>query len=306
MISILARELQRGIAGQVRCFEPLSRHTTWRIGGPAELLVLPQREEDILFCFEFAKRQGLPLHIMGNGSNLLVLDGGVKGMVLQTKSLQEVRVEGDCIWATSGAYLSRILKAALLNGLGGMEFFAGIPATLGGGLVMNAGTPQGTLGEVVKEVWFLGEDGRRLRLLKDELEFSYRRSSLKGKGVVLAASLQLYPQAPELTKEKARAVILKKKATQPLEWPNGGSVFKNPPGDYAGRLIEAVGAKGWREGGAQVSTKHANFIVNLGGARARDVLILIDRVREAVFKTFGIALELEIEIWGEEVDAGGL
>ncbi|MGI6285425.1 UDP-N-acetylmuramate dehydrogenase [Neomoorella humiferrea] len=297
-LAALAKELQRGLKEQVRINEPLARYTTWRIGGPADLFVRPARDEEFDFCLDFARQKGLPLHIMGNGSNLLVRDGGVRGLVLQTGAWRRVMVQDRYIKACAGAMLPPLLALAVRQGLSGLEFAAGIPATVGGALVMNAGTPEGSLGDVVREVEVITATGRRC-LKREEITFGYRSCSLRGAGVVLTVHLALAPADPPLIKERVRANIARRRARQPLEWPNAGSVFKNPPGLYAGRLIELVGAKGWQVGDAQVSSKHANFIVNLGRATAADVLELIARVQEAVARNFGINLEMEIEVWGE-------
>lgn len=297
-LTALAKELQRGLKEQVRINEPLAHYTTWRIGGPADLFVRPAREEEFDFCLDFARQKGLPLHILGNGSNLLVRDGGVRGLVLQTRAWRRVEVEGQYIKACAGALLPPLLTLAARQGLSGLEFAAGIPATLGGALVMNAGTPEGSLGDIVREVEVINVTGRRC-LKREEITFGYRFCSLHGAGLVLTVLLALTPADPFYIKEQVRVNIARRRTRQPLEWPNAGSVFKNPPGLHAGRLIELAGAKGWQVGDAQVSTKHANFIVNLGRATAADVLELIARVQEAVARNFGINLEMEIEVWGE-------
>ncbi|WP_258359334.1 UDP-N-acetylmuramate dehydrogenase [Moorella sulfitireducens (nom. illeg.)] len=295
----LARELQRGLKEEVFVNEPLARHTTWRIGGPADLFARPVTAGEFDFCLDFARQKGLPLHIMGNGSNLLVCDGGVRGLVVQTRSWRQVIVREEGIRACSGALLSRVLEVAARHGLGGLEFAAGIPATIGGAVVMNAGTPEGCLGDIVRGVEVIAPDGSRRYLEYGDITFSYRSTSLRRSGVVVTVDLAMTAVDPRLIEARVKANLERRRARQPLEWPNAGSVFKNPPGDYAGRLIEEVGAKGWQAGRAQVSAKHANFIINLGGARATDVLELIARIREAVAGSFGVNLELEVEVWGE-------
>jgi UDP-N-acetylmuramate dehydrogenase len=300
-LATLARELQRGLQKEVLVHEPLARHTTWRIGGPADLFARPVTAEEMDFCLGFARQKGLPLHIMGNGSNLLVLDGGVRGLVVQTRSWNQILVQGRVIKASAGAPIARVLGAAARAGLGGLEFAAGIPATLGGAAVMNAGTPEGCLGDIILGVEVIAPDGRRHSLERGEINFSYRSSSLRLEGTVVAVELAMTPAEPRLIREKVLINLEGRRARQPLEWPNAGSVFKNPAGHHAGRLIEEVGAKGWQAGQAQVSTKHANFIINLGRATAGDVLELIARIQEAVARAFGISLELEVEIWGDSI-----
>lgn len=298
-LTALARELQPGLQEQVLTCEPLSRHTTWRLGGPADLLARPRSREELDYCLAFARHKGLPLHILGNGSNILVRDGGVRGLVVQTREWCQITIQGRVIRATAGALLPRLLQVAVQHGLGGLEFAAGIPATLGGAVVMNAGTPAGCLGERVAGVEVLDPDGNRKTLARQEVTFSYRHSSLRQAGIVVAVSLELEPGDPASIRERVAAQLRCRRDRQPLEWPNAGSVFKNPPGHYAGQLIEAVGAKGWRVGGAEVASKHANFIINRGQGTAADVLALITRVQEAVASQLGINLELEIEVWGE-------
>ena len=298
-LTALARELQSGLQDQVLTCEPLARHTTWRLGGPADLLARPRSREELDYCLAFARLKGLPLHILGNGSNILVRDGGVRGLVVQTREWRQMTIQGREIRAAAGALLPRLLQVASQHGLGGLEFAAGIPATIGGAVVMNAGTPSGCVGERVTAVEVLDPDGNRQTLAGREITFSYRYSSLRRAGTVVVVNLELEPEATTVIRERVEAHLRRRRATQPLEWPNAGSVFKNPPGYYAGQLIEAVGAKGWRVGGAEVSLKHANFIVNRGQATAADVLTLIARVQEAVASQTGINLELEIEVWGE-------
>ncbi|SMB94356.1 UDP-N-acetylmuramate dehydrogenase [Thermanaeromonas toyohensis ToBE] len=299
-LSSLGAELQRYIMGQVLIDEPLSRHTTFRIGGPADLLVLPISRADLEACLEFSRQKGVPLHIMGKGSNLLVRERGVRGLVIKTTKLSRIRVEDLSIRAEAGASLARVLSVAQKAGLSGLEFATGIPATLGGATVMNAGTPDGFLGEVILKVEVLDKEGRFLFLESSELGFGYRESRLKGSGlVIVTVELALKPGDPkEIARLIAERLALRRRK-QPLAWPNAGCIFKNPPGYAAGWLIEQAGAKGWRQGDAEVSTTHANFIINRGKATASDVLALVERIREAVFRRFGIYLELEIETWGE-------
>ncbi len=296
---VLARELQQGLQGEVRVDEPLAPYTTWRIGGPADLLARPQSREDLEFCLEFSRQKSLPLHIMGNGSNLLIRDGGVRGMVIQTGAWGQVEVAEPVVRCSAGVLMARVLKAATAAGLGGLEFMAGIPATAGGAAVTNAGTPEGCLGDVIQGAAIITPAGGHLYLASRDIDFAYRYSSLRRAGTVIAVDLQLAATDPRAIRERVQANLARRRARQPLEWPNAGSVFKNPPGHYAGRLIEAAGASGWQVGPAQVATKHANFIINRGRARAADVLELINRIQEAVARSFGINLELEVEVWGE-------
>ncbi|MGI9951143.1 UDP-N-acetylmuramate dehydrogenase [Moorellaceae bacterium AZ2] len=296
----LGAELQGRVKGRVLVEEPLARHTTFRIGGPAELLVLPANRTDLEICLNFAREKGLPLFIMGNGSNLLVRDKGVRGLVIKMAGLSRVEVRDCTIWAEGGALLHRVLGEARHAGLTGLEFAAGIPASVGGAVVMNAGTPEGSVGRLVEKVEVLDRGGKLLTLKGEELDFNYRESKLKGAGlVVIATEFSLKEgDKKEIAEAVSRNLALRRRK-QPLNWPNAGSIFKNPPGYYAGWLIEQVGAKGWRRGDAEVSSLHANFIINRGRATASDVLYLVARIQQAVAEKFGIFLETEIEIWGE-------
>lgn len=299
LLRALARELQKSLKGEVKINEPLARYTTWRLGGPAELFCQPQNREELDICLDFAQRKGLPFHVMGNGSNILILDGGIRGMVITTRKWREMKLKNEILWASTGTSINELLKFAAKNDLGGLEFAAGIPATIGGAVVTNAGTPEGSLGDITSGVEVINPEGKQCYLKSKDITFSYRFSSLRQEGTVAAVELKLSPAGKEIIREKINAVMKYRKEKQPYEWPNAGSVFKNPPGYFAGQLIESVGAKGWRVGQAEVSTKHANFIINRGQVKAADVLRLIAKIREAVEKSTGIKLDLEIEIWGE-------
>lgn len=279
----------------------MKNHTSWKIGGPADVMVFPQNQDEISIAISLCRENRVPWMVLGNGSNLLVLDGGIRGVVLKTEG-----VLTGCTWsshgvkAQAGVMLPYLARGAARRGLSGLEWCAGIPATIGGAVVMNAGVGTDSLGGYVQGVEVVDETGKNFCLKANELQFSYRFSSLQGKSlVVTAVSLGLFPGDRETSESKIKEQILKRRAAQPLEYPSAGSVFKNPVGDYAGRLIEAVGGKGLRQGGAEVSKKHANFIVNLGGASAADVIFLINELKERVRKTFNIELQTEVRIVGE-------
>ncbi|MDN5346816.1 MAG: UDP-N-acetylmuramate dehydrogenase [Clostridia bacterium] len=295
----LAGELSREIRGRVCALEPLAKHTTLRVGGPADIFAEPADCHEVRACLDFADRKGLPAYILGNGSNILVTDAGVRGVVVKMTSLRKLEIEGELVRAGAGVSLPQLVALTVKNSLAGLEYLAGIPASLGGAVAMNAGTPEKSLGDLVHAVWVLkGEEINVLR--KGELDFGYRHSRvLQDKLVVLGAELRLGSGNRAELEQKVANRLARRRQTQPLEYPNAGSIFKNPPGDFAGRLIELIGAKGWRCGGAEVAVKHANFIVNRGGASAREILFLIERIREAVWKQSGILLELEIEVWGD-------
>lgn len=298
-LTALAQELQRGLMGEVKVNEPLAQYTTWRLGGPADLFYQPGSKEELLTCLDFARQKGLPLHVIGNGSNILVLDGGVRGLVLQTREWRQAKMQAQGLWAAAGALINELLRNAISYGLGGLEFAAGIPATIGGAAVTNAGTSCGCMGDIIRGVEVISSQGTWRYLGRHEINFGYRSSSLRQEGIIAAVDLELTPTGTEAIRREVKTSLLQRRARQPLGWPNAGSVFKNPPGHFAGQLIEAAGAKGWWVGQAEVSVKHANFIINRGRATAADVLELITRIREVVANRTGITLELEVEIWGE-------
>lgn len=285
----------------MRLQEPLKNHTTWRIGGPADLLVIPRSLEDLRVCCSFARERELPSIVLGNGSNVLVLDGGFRGLVIKTAGgVDRITVQGQQIVAQAGAMLPAVVNTVTRHGLTGLEFAAGIPGTVGGAVVMNAGAGGSSISEVVEEVTVLTTDGEFVSLSKEDLTFGYRYSSLQESPVTVAAvSMCLSPGNIQEIQEKVRSLQEVRRQRQPLNWPNAGSVFANPGSYAAGYLIEKVGAKGLTRGRAQVSTTHANFIINLGGATAADVLQVIEEVRERVRQQFGIVLQTEIKVVGE-------
>lgn len=294
-------ELKAVIRGRVLAGEPMSRHTSWRIGGPADLLVVPRDVDDLREALGYARRHQIPVHVIGNGTNLLVSDLGVRGMVIKIgPGLAGIEVRGDIITAGAGAPLPRLAASALESGLAGFEFLAGIPGTVGGALVMNAGANGCSVGERVQRVTAIDYAGNEFHLNREELVFSYRHSSLAQKQLIVAEAVFAgLPGRREEIKQKMESYLARRRQTQPLEQPNAGSVFKNPPGDSAGRLIEQAGCKGMRVGAIEVSPRHANFFVNLGGGTARDVLELVERVRRMVEEKHGCTLVLEVRKLGE-------
>lgn len=286
--------------GRIRQHEPLNRHTTFRIGGPADLLVEVADRHELSQLLRLAAGEGVPVYIIGNGSNLLVSDDGVRGLVLSlTGEFSQLAVEGSTVRVGGGHSLPKLAHQVQKLGLGGIEFACAIPGTVGAGLVINAGAHGGDLSQVVTEATVVWGDGRIERLTPERIGFGYRSSRLQGtSAIVTEVVMGLHPQDAAEMQGAMRHHLERRRQTQPLQYPNAGSIFKNPPGDYAGRLIEQAGLKGEREGDAQVSEKHANFIVNLGSASAKDVLRLMDRVRSTVEQRFGVRLEAEVKIWG--------
>lgn len=288
LLSILKEE-------QVKKDEPMKSHTTFRVGGPADYFVTPQTAEEVAKVIEACTQEKVPYYIVGNGSNLLVSDKGYEGVIIQIyKQMNQVKVEGAQIHAQAGALLSMIAKRALDAELTGFEFAAGIPGTLGGACVMNAGAYGGEMKDVLKSVTVLTDKGEVKTLAKEELELGYRTSVIAKKGyIVLEAVLEL--QKGE--KENIQAVMddLKERRVtkQPLEYPSAGSTFKRPEGSYASLLIDQCGLKGLSVGDAQVSLKHSGFIINKGNASCRDVLELAEKVSKIVKDKTGYNLELE-------------
>lgn len=278
--------------------EPMSRHTTFRIGGPAKRMAFPSSREQLVLLMSFAKNYGANPLVIGNGSNLLVPDEGLDRLVIDTSAnLNRVeRGSGNTVLADAGATLARTADLACKSGLTGLEFAHGIPGTLGGGVVMNAGAYGGELKDVVTEVTALYPDGVKV-LTPAELDFSYRHSVFSaGEGIVLGAKVKLESGDPDAIKAKMDDLMARRKASQPLELPSAGSTFKRPTGYYAGPLIEGCGLKGCRVGGAEVSSKHAGFVVNVGGATCADVLALIEKVQKTVYDAHGVMLEPEVKI----------
>lgn len=278
--------------------EPMSRHCSFRIGGACDAMLLPSSIEDVEAVCALLAECGEKPFLMGNGTNLLVTDAPLHRIVLRMgEEFSRVDpVNGTALRAESGATLSRLALFAAARGLAGLEFAHGIPGTLGGGVVMNAGAYGGELKDVVTEVTALYPDGVKV-LTPAELDFSYRHSVFSaGEGIVLGAKVKLESGDPDAIKAKMDDLMARRKASQPLELPSAGSTFKRPTGYYAGPLIEGCGLKGCRVGGAEVSSKHAGFVVNVGGATCADVLALIEKVQKTVYDAHGVMLEPEVKI----------
>lgn len=280
--------------------EPMSRHTTFRVGGPADLLFFPASAEELCAAMAAARAAGVAVQLVGNGSNLIVRDGGIRGLTLVLgEHFSEIRVEGRRVYAQAGAMLSRVAAAAQESGLSGLEFAGGIPGTLGGGCAMNAGAYGGQLSDVLACATVLLE-GEIRTLSRAQMEMGYRTTlPLRMGGVVLSAEFELASDDPAAIFERMRELNARRREKQPLNLPSAGSVFKRPEGHFAGALIERCGLKGCSVGGAQVSPKHAGFIVNTGGATAAEVLELIDHVQRVVLEETGVRLEPEVRILGE-------
>ncbi len=281
--------------------EPMKKHTTFRIGGPADYYVMPHSGEEAAQVIKACREWKLPFYILGNGSNLLVSDKGFRGVIIQMfKNYSEVSVDGVCVTARAGALLSKIAKTALENNLTGLEFAAGIPGTLGGAVVMNAGAYGGEMKDVLEEVGVLSGEGEILRLKREELDLGYRTSVIARKGyIVLEAKMRLQEGKREAIASRMEELKEKRVSKQPLELPSAGSTFKRPEGNFAGKLIMEAGLRGFSVGDAQVSEKHCGFVVNKGGATALQVRELMQEVIRRVEETSGVTLEPEVKMLGE-------
>ena len=281
--------------------EPMKRHTTFRIGGPAEIFVIPDNIEDVRKIIEICNAEDIPYFILGNGSNLLVSDKGYRGVVIQIdRNFGTVEIKGTEIHASAGALLSAIAAAARKEALTGFEFAGGIPGTLGGAVVMNAGAYGGELKDVLKSVTVMDQKGNIFEIPAEELQMGYRTSIIKTAGyIVLNAVLSLKEGNPEEIKKLTRELSEQRISKQPLEYPSAGSTFKRPGGYFAGKLIMDSGLRGYQVGGAQVSEKHCGFVINTGDATAEDVCSLMKNVIEIVHEKFGVTLEPEVKFLGE-------
>ena len=282
---------------EIRINEPMKMHTSFRAGGPAAWYAEPETAEELGALVSLFQKAGLPWYIVGNGSNLLVSDQGYPGLIISTSRFDRLETEGEILRAGSGVLLSRAASLALKCGLTGLEFAAGIPGTVGGACVMNAGAYGSETKDVLLSATVLTPEGQIKRIPAEELELGYRTSCIPGNGyVVLEAEYALKRGEPEAIKARMDELSAKRREKQPLEYPSAGSTFKRPVGGYAAALIDQAGLKGYTVGGAQVSEKHAGFVVNRGGATFDDVLRLMDDVRSAVLRTSGVELEPEVKI----------
>lgn len=288
--------------GEVRFDEPMRKHTTLRLGGPADAWVTPISIEQLQALLRACAERGIPVIAVGSGSNLLVRDGGVRGVVLATRRLRGLERLGDLgIRVEAGVSTGKLLSMATQWELGGVEFLGGVPGSVGGGMIMNAGTYLGEFKDVTTHVTTVRlRDGERVRRTNAECGFAYRHSDLPRDEIVVEAELELSPRARAEIEADVKSLRQRRFEREPKKVSNAGSIFKNPPGDYAGRLIEAAGLKGTRVGGAECSPVHANWLVNTGEATASDLLALIDLVRTRVHETHGITLQLEVKVIGED------
>lgn len=283
-----------------RPMEPMSSHTSFCIGGPAELFVRPAVEEDVRAVLGICRKNRIPWRILGKGSNLLVSDKGLKGVVLSTEGLKGIGVNGNRVRSGGGELLSRVARKALDHSLTGMEFAAGIPGSAGGALVMNAGAYGSEMKDILKEARVMTPLGEVLVLEAGSLEFGYRTSCIPDKGyIVLEAVFELCAGEKENIEGRMKELAARRREKQPLEYPSAGSTFKRPRGHFAGKLIEEAGLRGYEVGGAQVSEKHCGFVINRDHATAGQVMELCAHIRKTVKERSGVELEMEVKPWGE-------
>lgn len=293
LIALLGKE-------HVRVHESMAQHTTFKTGGPADLFLLPHTAQEVAEAIRILRMYQIPYMVIGNGSNLLVCDGGIRGAVIQLSAMQQVAIQDDMLSVQCGALLSTAAAQAAQASLTGLEFAAGIPGTFGGAVVMNAGAYDGEMKDVLCSVEVLTEELKLLTLPVEVLELSYRHSIIPEKQyIVLGGTLRLQMGQQDTIYAKMAELAQQRREKQPLQYPSAGSTFKRPEGYFAGKLISDAGLKGKTIGGAQVSEKHAGFIVNIGHATAKDILDLIAYCQAEVEKQFGVRLETEIKIVGE-------
>lgn len=296
------KELQEIIKeGILKIDEPLCKYTATKLGGKADLFVMPQTIEETIETVRYAYAQEIPLLLLGNGSNMVVRDGGVRGIVLHLAQLNKIIVDGTSMHTESGANIIDASKQAAAHSLTGFEFACGIPGSIGGAMMMNAGAYGGEVKDIIVQATVLTKAGELLVLSKEELELGYRQSIIGKEGYyVLSADFELKKGNQEEIDLKVADLTFQRESKQPLEYPSAGSVFKRPPGYFAGKLIQDCGMQGKGQGGAEVSTKHAGFIINKDNATASDYIQTIEMVKAEVKKTYDVDLELEVRIVGEE------
>lgn len=303
MISNAVIEALKGFvpSENIQIQESMAAHTTFRVGGPVDCLVEPENAEQLQKVQKYLNQIEIPYVVLGNGSNVLVSDEGYRGVIIRiANQMNRILVEGNCIIARAGALMSQVAKAAMDHGLTGMEFASGIPGTIGGGVVMNAGAYGGEMSQVVSKVTVLNPEGEILELDNATMEFGYRYSTIKNQPfIVTEVTFELKPGEREAIKATMDDLAARRREKQPLEYPSAGSTFKRPEGHFAGALIMDAGLRGFQIGGARVSDKHCGFVINAGGATAADVMNLIREIQARVKEKFQVDLEPEVIFLGE-------
>jgi len=285
----------------IKIDEKLSSYVNFKVGGPADILLIPKSKEQVIKSVEVCKENKIPFYLIGNGSNILVRDGGFRGVVISLKEVNTIIVDGDKIEAECGVMLKAVSDKAMENSLTGFEFACGIPGTIGGAVFMNAGAYDGEIAHVIESAEIIDEECNIVRLSNKDLDFGYRSSIVMKKGyTVLSAVFKLEKGQVKTIKELVDDLTNKRESKQPLEYPSAGSTFKRPTGYFAGKLIQDAGLKGYSIGGAAVSEKHSGFVINKGNATAKDITDLIKYIQDEVKRQFGVELHPEVRIIGEE------
>ena len=285
----------------IKIDEKLSSYVNFKVGGPADILLTPNSKEQLKKSICICRENNIPVYVIGNGSNILVRDGGFRGVVISLKGVHNVTVNDERIEAECGAMLKEVSDKAMENSLTGFEFACGIPGTIGGSVFMNAGAYNGEISHVVESAEVIDENCNIINLTNEELDFGYRSSLVMKKGyIVLSAVFKLKKGQVKTIKELVDDLTNKREAKQPLEYPSAGSTFKRPTGYFAGKLIQDAGLKGYSIGGAAVSEKHSGFVINKGNATAKDITDLIEHIQDEVKKQFGVDLHTEVRIIGEK------
>ena len=283
--------------------EPMKNHTSFKVGGPADILVCPKTFEEVVNVIKLCNDENIRFYILGKGSNLVVRDGGFRGVIIKLTKLDSIKVQGEMVTVQCGADLCKVSDAALIHDLTGFEFACGIPGTVGGAVTMNAGAYNGEVSQVIYSAIVVDKEGNLLNLDKDQLDLGYRTSAVQKHGyTVLEVSFKLIKGNHEKIKNRIGELTRRREEKQPLEYPSAGSTFKRPEGYFSGQLIEECALKGYSIGGAEVSQKHAGFIINKGGATAKDILSLIEYVQATVKERFNVELHPEVRIIGEEIN----
>ena len=285
----------------IKIDEKLSSYVNFKVGGPADILLIPDSKEQVKKSIGICRENNIPVYVIGNGSNILVRDGGFRGVVISLKGVHNVTVNDERIEAECGVMLKEVSDKAMENSLTGFEFACGIPGTIGGAVFMNAGAYDGEISHVIESVEVIDENCNIINLTNEELDFGYRSSLVMKKGyIVLSAVFKLKKGQVKTIKELVNDLTNKRESKQPLEYPSAGSTFKRPTGYFAGKLIQDAGLKGYSIGGAAVSEKHSGFVINKGNATAKDITDLIEHIQDEVKKQFGVDLHTEVRIIGEK------
>ena len=291
------------VKGVVKENEPMSKHTYYGIGGPAHAYITPKNKVDLRKILGYANENSIPIYFIGSGSNLLVSDDGIKGFVLNPgKALRNLEFKNESVFAESGVMLGKLVRESIKRNLSGLETLIGVPGTLGGALIMNAGAFGGEISHYLQKVEIMAMNGKIYSYTPNEIDFAYRFSSFKESEFILSANFLLHKEDPSIIQKKKNAANKGRKKNQPLKYRSAGSIFKNPDDVAAGYLIDQAGLKGTRIGDAEISTKHANFIINLGNAKSSDVIELIKIIKNKIYTLYNIKLELEIKIIGELIN----